>query len=430
MSSPEPDDSENDLQTKIEQYQNTTAEDTSTDTQEAADNSDATSDSNPKPKIPEVNSKNLLVNPDELPDHVDASLIYGRVSTNDQYENGKSLDRQVEKGREGVDGDEDAVLVHEPITDDGKTGTNFRRNGIKKVFDLASRGLVDRLYVTKLNRIGRCAPETLYFVYKLQNDLDVSIVMEHDHIDISTNLNDLLMATMSILGGHFSVEQRVTSSIESQISQFENDKDWWVFHNQVPLGYQEAEDDWIEVTEREAQIVRELFEYFIDKESYTKTAEYISRKYGADGYEMTRYRVKRILTRDVYIGKPSKTLDTDRVEDNEIGVDDPSLKIVAEKTFEAAQKIIEANKERYSSSEGRHDPLDFVQIVGVDTMLTTFADLELHCPECASTNLQKNGGRETSEVEVHNYQCKDCGRQMKWPNQSQFERLRDKGFFR
>ena len=430
MSSLNPEDSENDSQTTIEQYQNTTAADTPTDTQEAADNSDATTDSNPKPKIPEVNSKNLLMNPDELPDHVDASLIYGRVSTNDQYENGKSLDRQVEKGREGIDGDEDAVLIHEPITDDGKTGTNFQRSGIKKVFDLASRGLVDRLYITKLNRIGRCAPETLYFVYKLQNDTDVTIVMEHDYIDISTSLNDLLMATMSILGGHFSVEQRVTSSIKSQISQFQNDKDWWVFHNQVPLGYEEAENDWIKVTEEEAQVVRELFEYFIDEESYTKTAEYISRKYGEDGYRMTRYRVKRILTRDVYIGSPSKTLDTDRVEDNEVAVDDPNLKIVDEEIFEAAQKIIQANKERYSSSEETHDPLDFVQIVGVDTMLTTFADLELHCPECGSAELQKYGSRETSGIAVHNYRCKDCGRQMKWPNQSQFERLRDKGFFK
>ena len=429
MSSLNPEDSENDSQTTIEQYQNTTAADTSTDTQEAPDNSDATTDSNPKPKIPEVNSKNLLMNPNELPDHAEASLIYGRVSTDDQYENGKSLDRQVESGHEGIDGDEDAVLIHEPITDDGKTGTNFRRDGIKKVFDLASRGFVDRLYITKLNRIGRCAPETLYFVYKLQNDMSVSLVMGDDHIDISTNLRDLLTATMSILGGHISVEQRVTSSIENQISQFENDKDWWVFHNQVPLGYEEAEDDWIEVTEEEAQVVRELFEYFIDKESYTKTAEYISRKYGEDGYAMTRCRVKRILTRDVYIGKPSKTLDTDRVEDNEVAVDDPSLKIVDEKTFKEAQEIIQMNKERYSSSEETRDPLDFVQIVGVDTMLTTFADLELHCPECANTDLQKYGSRETSEMEVHNYRCKDCGRQMKWPNQSQLERLRDKGFF-
>lgn len=355
--------------------------------------------------------------------------VYARVSTQGQDENGKSLDRQIEVLQDSIAEDDDVVETYEPVTDGGKTGTDFQRPGIKKVFDRAEQGKIDRLYVTKLNRIGRCAPETLYFVYQLQAKMDVTIVVGHDHIDISRNLNDLLMATMSILGGHFSTEKRVTSSIKSQITQFKDDRDWGVFHNYVPVGYEADGDDWIQVADEEVGVVQDLFEHFVREESYTDTAEYISRKYGEDGFDMTRGRISRILRRSLYVGRPSKTLDTDRVDQNEIVVEDPGLQIVDEETFESAQKIIRENKRRYSKSNDTHDPLDFIEIVGIETMLTTFAGLHLHCPDCDSTALRRNGKRRTDDLQVHNYECKACGRQMKWPNKNQLSELREQGYF-
>lgn len=226
-----------------------------TGVQDRAEQASEDTQSEEESNVPTNNSEPDTVDPGKV-----RAVIYARVSTDGQKRTGRSLESQVRHLKEALEEDDDAVLVEDPIKDGGKTGTDFSRKGIRRIFYLAKQGEIDRVYVTKLNRIGRCAPETLYFMYILQNDLGVTFATESEHLDISNNLDHLLVSTIRLLSGHFETENRVTESIRSQIEQFENEWDWFVFANRAPLGYERStdreHDNWIQVCEDEVPIVR------------------------------------------------------------------------------------------------------------------------------------------------------------------------------
>jgi DNA invertase Pin-like site-specific DNA recombinase len=79
----------------------------------------------------------------------------------------------------------DIDLISDPIIDEGKTGTNFDRAGIKRVFRLAAAGELSYLLVDHVFRIGRNAPETLYYIYVLRDDCDVKFITKNGLRNVS-----------------------------------------------------------------------------------------------------------------------------------------------------------------------------------------------------------------------------------------------------
>lgn len=92
----------------------------------------------------------------------DTGVIYARVGTVKQAEDGVSLDLRIEILRE-VAGQEDIRFECSPIPDEGKTGTSFERDGIQEVFQHAKKDRVAYLLVQDIDQIGRAAAETLFY---------------------------------------------------------------------------------------------------------------------------------------------------------------------------------------------------------------------------------------------------------------------------
>jgi len=70
-------------------------------------------------------------------DEQETGIIYARVSSNEQVDEGASIDGQVDEF-ESIADERNINLIDEAVKDEGKLGTDFEREGVQKVFRLAN----------------------------------------------------------------------------------------------------------------------------------------------------------------------------------------------------------------------------------------------------------------------------------------------------
>ena len=84
------------------------------------------------------------------------SIIYARVSTEEQVEKGSSIREQVEKCGKYA---EFLGLEAEVITDEGRSGRDWSREGAAKLLKLVENGELEHLIVHRIDRLSRNSSE-------------------------------------------------------------------------------------------------------------------------------------------------------------------------------------------------------------------------------------------------------------------------------
>lgn len=106
-------------------------------------------------------------------------------------------------------------------------------------------------------------------------------------------------------------------------------------------------------------------------------------------------------------------------------VEDESLQIIYEETFEQAQEKVQRIHDRYASdSDDADDVDDLVTKFGARTVVESSPDVRLHCPEC-SGEMKKNGQRELTTRRVQNYKCVECCRQKQFPTENELTTMQN-----
>lgn len=354
-------------------------------------------------------------------------IIYARVSSENQVKNGNGLDDQIERLR-GVAEERGIRLVEEPLKDAGKTGRNFDRSGIQRVWELAEKEGVSYLLVDDIDRIGRCAPPTVCYLYVLRAEFDVVVLTSNnEEIDLG-QMQDLTLAMMRSLSSQMTNENRTRRAVTAQLKKFQR-KNWSVVYSTTPLGYERTDDDWLEVDPEEADLVRDIYEIFVDSDltgAYTETADELSSR----GYDIDRKSVKKIVKRPLYKGEPTVNRcnsgylgNSDLL--NEVSVEDPSLQIIDEERFEQAADKVERIAERYSSGdeEDLYGLEELIAEFGIESVDESSPLVELRCPDCGD-EFVKNGQRTLFDKRVHNYLCKGCGKQRKFPTKGEWRTMK------
>lgn len=353
-------------------------------------------------------------------------VIYARVSSKKQAEQGNSIDRQIENLRAQA-ADLDIALPFDPIKDEGQTGTNFNRDGIKQVFEMARDEQITHLLVDEVDRIGRAAPETLYFIYLLQDDYDITIVTNTGPVDIH-EIEDLISLTLRSLMSEIGNRERGRHSLETRIHRFKHLRNWSSYGPSVPFGYQETDDGWIEPIPNQTSAVTDLFKTYVETESFTATAEHIRDTYTFPGSDLSSDQVKRYLQKPLYIGKPTLNIDSEKVNEDEVVVTDSNLALIEPDLFHQVQEIIAATEDQNSSTNNTKAPLDFIHEFGWNPVVN-LPDVAVICPthDCNAI-MVKNGQRTLtggdSEHHVHNYLCRACGKQRKFPTQAELQTIK------
>lgn len=360
------------------------------------------------------------------------ALIYARVSSHKQMEeegddeNGDedidegSIDGQIEELKE-IARQRDLELAHEPITDEAQTGTDFDRDGIQKVFRLAQRDDIGYLLVEKIDRIGRSAPETLYFIHVLQSKCEVRLITASGERDMNT-IPGLMHTTLLSLMAEIQNEIRTAKAQKERVRNFVRHHNWNAYCPVVPLGYKKDNDGWLTLDSDEVDVVQEVFETFNDPKcrTYAGVERTINNKYDdiLDGHD-----VKTLLTNPVYVGRPQipETWVIDLPYDNV--VEDESLQIIDEETFDRTQEIIDEKNRKHSSDEESYEIDDFVEEFDLfSVILSSEPATLLH--DCGQP-MVKDGQKDLNgEITTHRYYCSECDEHRKWPKGYEYRRMK------
>lgn len=379
-----------------------------------------------------TSSQSSLERFDESPDESSPSkrgLIYARVSSSDQLDDNDdsgekhddtdegAIDDQVEETR-AIAEDYGIELAHEPIKDKAQTGTDFNRDGIQQVFQLAQRKEVGYLLTQSVDRIGRSAAETLYFIHILQSECDVTLVTASGERDMSS-IHGLMHTTLLSLMAEVQNEIRTTKAKKSRVRGFLDKKNWHCYSPVVPLGYSNDGSGWLEQDSSEVDAVKDLFEEFVNCETYDETERKINAEHDdvLDGH-----RVKTLLTNPIYIGKPQLPDDwvIDLPYDNEL--DEPELQIVEEETFEKVQSIIDRKNSRHSSDGDTYDVVDFVEEFDLFTVIESSQPARL-LHDCGEPMVKSGQRTLKDDIKTHLYRCPECDEYRKWPKENEYDQM-------
>lgn len=226
---------------------------------------------------------------------------YCRVSTGDESQQ-TSFTKQNEFYRELIAGREEWLLV-EIYADEAISGTSRkRRKQFNRMMEDAKAGRMDYIITKSISRFARNTVDTLECVRELkQQDPPVGIYFEKENIDTLDAKGELILTILSALA------QEESRSISDNIrwtfqKNFQNGKPH-VNLNRM-LGYdQDEEGNWV-VNEKQAEIVRHIFEQY----NFGRTAGNIAMELNELGYRTINGKKWRsdgvyyILRNEKYVG--------------------------------------------------------------------------------------------------------------------------------
>ena len=318
--------------------------------------------------------------------------VYVRVSTEDQRDNGYSIDSQLRMIKEYCEKNNyDIVDVY---NDAGHSGKDLMRPEMQRLLKDIKSHRVETIVAIKVDRLTRNNYDGFWLLnYCEEHDVKIELILEP--YDVTTANGEMIFGMNLVFG------QRERKEIGARTKRAMEEMALKHIHpSKAPYGYiRNKETGHLEIEPIEAQIVKEIFELckqgnstrsisitMKNKKAYLKTGKWTSD------------RIYKILTNSIYIGifeygkycrKPQDILRVENYCEQIIDVD----------TWKLTRRVLEKNKH---SNYGEHIHL-FTGIV--------------RCPTCgkilSSTNSFKYSGTAKEKVYYHlsckNPNCKSKG---------------------
>lgn len=291
--------------------------------------------------------------------------VYARLSVNENGERDDSLESQCSLLVSFVE--ENGLGRFELFVDNDVSGTRFDRPALNRMVAGINRGEIRTVVVKDLSRLGRNNGETLMFLDFL-NEKGVRLISLGDNYD-SFRDDDDTIGIKTWVNEYYArdISRKVRASLRKKMLDGE-------FLGRPPFGYVKSKDrkNKLEVDERYRDIIRQIFELYIEGWGYRALADYVQslgiptpgRNSGcARAVKSDRWcaqHIRRIITNRVYCGdvvhgvreKVSfKSRKTRRVPDEKwivtTGAHEP---IVSREVFELAQQV---RLKRWLEGEGR-----------------------------------------------------------------------------
>lgn len=351
----------------------------------------------------------------------EVGVVYARVSSPGQVE-GESLDAQIDE-LDSIADERDIELPTNPIQDKGKTGTDFNRGGIQKVLRLANQTPLDYVFVDTIDRLGRAAAQTHYFIHVLQVDCDVSIFTSSGEMNVQM-IEDVMQVSLSTLMAELATKNQGRGALRSRVRNFIENRKWGSWYPTTPLGYTKSEDSlWIEKHAPTIAAAEKMFEYFVDNKSYSETARLINKRYLDSSKHVSRIQIKSYLQNPVYLGRPTIPVDNIHNYNEDDLPKDPELKLVDEESFERVQEIVEKISEKYSSNEDVTEADDIIDEFGLFPVAESSPMVKLVCSACGG-DVVRDGTRPLDKGNKMRleYKCsnKNCGQRSPWPKEVEY----------
>lgn len=202
------------------------------------------------------------------------TALYIRVSTDAQREEGYSIEAQTEmlegycKSRQ--------IKNYEFYIDGGFSGSSIERPEVKRLIANVKRKLVDTVVVYKLDRLSRSQKDTLFLIEDVFNPQSVSFVSLNENMDTSTPIGRAMLGIMSA----FAQLERETIRERTRMGMRERVKSGlWMGGGHVPFGYDYDKNRGILVPNADAEIVRKMYDLYLQGYSMMRIAQTVGLKY-------------------------------------------------------------------------------------------------------------------------------------------------------
>lgn len=222
--------------------------------------------------------------------------VYVRVSTDDQRDNGYSIDSQLRMIKEYCEkNDYDIVDVY---NDAGHSGKDLMRPEMQRLLKDIKSKKIDKLIAIKVDRLTRNNYDGFWLLnYCEEHDVKIELILEP--YDVSTANGEMIFGMNLVFG------QRERKEIGARTKRAMEEMALEKVHpSKAPYGYiRNKETGHLEVEPIEAQIVKEIFELCKKGHSTRNIATIMkdNNAYLKQG-KWKADRVYKILTNSIYIG--------------------------------------------------------------------------------------------------------------------------------
>ena len=228
--------------------------------------------------------------------------VYCRVSSDERLDQSfNSIDAQREAGRAYIHSQraEGWIPVGDHFEDGGYSGGNMERPALRRLLADIEHGKVDVVVVYKIDRLSRSLSDFARMV-EVFDRRGVSFVSVTQQFNTTTSMGRLML---NVLLSFAQFEREVTGErIRDKIAASKK-KGMWM-GGPLPLGYDVVERKLV-VNEKEAALVRRIFDDFVNVGSTTTMA----KTYAAEGLlskvgkPLTKQTMYKLLHNRMYLGE-------------------------------------------------------------------------------------------------------------------------------
>lgn len=327
-----------------------------------------------------------------------AARGYVRVSTEDQAQNGVSIEaqQQILNAYAVVKGFDD----FEVYTDGGYSGKNMNRPGLQQLVTDCRAQRVTAVVVWRLDRLSRSLRDVLELVEDDFTANGVTLISVTESIDTSTTSGRLMLNLLA----SFAQSERETDAERVRMAKDKMAKDCKHLGGYVPLGYRVDKNGYYQIDEATAPIVRKIFEMYNARMGYAAILRYVKAAgiKSPRGGSLTKTSLNYILRNEKYIGtyihnriapqsaRGKRTSRTRPVE-QQIRVPGGMPAIIDQATWERTCAIREENQR----CGGQHKPR-------VEFLLSGLC----YCAVCGERMVVDVGGKDRNGTTQRYYVCK------------------------
>jgi DNA invertase Pin-like site-specific DNA recombinase len=201
------------------------------------------------------------------------------------------------------------VLVNDYYDDGGFSGGNLERPALQRLFQDIREDKIDCIIVYKIDRLTRSLLDFSKII-QLLDEHNVSFVSVTQSFNTANSMGRLML---NVLLSFAQYERELTSERIKDKLEASCKRGMWMGGN-IPLGY-DVKDRKLLINEKEAKIVRILFQNFAETASITETARelnnlgFTTKTWISNngklhkGKRFNKSNVRRILNNHLYIGK-------------------------------------------------------------------------------------------------------------------------------
>ena len=222
--------------------------------------------------------------------------IYVRVSTDDQRNNGYSIDLQLRMIKEYCEKNDYSIV--DVYNDAGHSGKDLMRPEMQRLLADIKSKKIDKLIAIKVDRLTRNNYDGFWLLnYCEEHDVKIELILEP--YDVSTANGEMIFGMNLVFG------QRERKEIGARTKRAMEEMALEKIHpSKAPYGYiRNKETGHLEVEPIEAQVVKEIFELCKQGKSTRSIATIMKNNnaYLKQG-KWASDRVYKILTNSIYIG--------------------------------------------------------------------------------------------------------------------------------